>query len=112
MNTLTIDTYDKTVKEASLPLVLDFWADWCQPCLKLNTILPTVEKLLEGVADIYKVNIEEGNNRDLVNKFGIQSIPTFVVLQKGTGELLLKVGAQGSAKDIADMLQWSITKEA
>jgi len=61
--------------------VLDFYSTTCVPCERISKILPHLEKKLEGIGVIEKVNIEE--QTDLTEAFGIRSVPTFVLMQGG-----------------------------
>jgi thioredoxin 1 len=61
--------------------VLDFYAEWCQPCKQISKILPHFEKSIAGIGSVEKVNIEE--QADLTESFGIRSVPTFVLMQNG-----------------------------
>jgi thioredoxin 1 len=88
------ENYDTIVAKASGLVLIDFWAPWCGPC-KMQT--PILEKLSESpdiTATIAKINTDE--NPDLAQKFGISSIPTLVVMEKGQ-ELERFVGVQPEA---------------
>lgn len=60
------------------PCLIDFYADWCQPCKMMNPILEEVEKNYEGKINIYKVNTE--NQSELSQVFGIRSIPSLLFI--------------------------------
>ena len=62
--------------------VIDFYADWCGPC---NAIAPVLEALAQKMKNIrfYKLNIEEGDGPEIVQKYKINSIPTFILFQNG-----------------------------
>lgn len=81
---MAIALTDKTAKEAiesGKPVVIDFWATWCGPCIKLG---PIVEELAEKYGDkaiIGKINIEEES--DIVSENGIRSIPTVLFFKDG-----------------------------
>jgi thioredoxin 1 len=79
--TLNEDNFDDHVTGSALPILVDFWADWCAPC---KMIAPTLEQLadeLNGEAQVAKLNVDE--NGDLANRFGIRSIPTLIVFKDG-----------------------------
>jgi len=79
--TLDDDNFDDEIKSIRGPILVEFWANWCGPC---KTIAPRLDELadeLSGRAHIAKVDVDE--NGDLVNRFGIMSIPTLVVFKDG-----------------------------
>jgi thioredoxin len=81
---------DSFVYEGSLPCIIDFYADWCAPCKKVEPILKDLAKEYKGKVNIYKINVDK--ERALATVFGIQSIPTyFFVTNKG--ELQYAMGA-------------------
>jgi len=80
---------------ADVPVLVDFWAPWCQPCKMLGPTIDELAKEFQGKARIGKMNVDD--SRDVPVQFGIQSIPT-VLLFKG-GQLVRKfVGLQMATK--------------
>ena len=94
---LTDATFDKTVHNSDVPVLVDFWAPWCGPC---KMIAPIVEEIAEDYADkatICKLNTDDA--RDSAMEFGISAIPT-LILFKG-GQVQKKWVGLTSKKDLA-----------
>lgn len=99
--TITKDNYDADVKNAALPVLLDFWAPWCTHCRRLNPVLDRLSQHLEGKVQIGKINIDE--EQALAAQFGVEVIPTLYLVQNGVpGEKLV---APASQEDVLSWLQ-------
>ncbi len=79
--------FGEEVLHSALPVVVDFYADWCGPCRMLAPVLETVAKKFAGKAKVVKVNIDE--SPELASRFGIRSIPTLVGFKDGTPVAIL-----------------------
>lgn len=91
--------------EGKLPAVIDFYADWCQPCKMVAPILEELQKEYEGKINIYKVNTEQ--DRELASMFGIQSIPSLLFIPM-EGDPQMAMGAlpkDAFKKAFADVLK-------
>ena len=78
---ITLENFDEEVLKSDIPVIVDFYADWCGPCKMLAPELEAVAKELEGKVKIGKINVDE--QPELAQAFGIMSIPTLVVMKEG-----------------------------
>ncbi len=78
---VTDQTFEKSVLQAELPVVVDFWAPWCGPCRMVAPILEKVAKDYAGKLLVVKVNTDE--NPDNAMKYGVQGIPTMLFISGG-----------------------------
>ncbi|MBI1784837.1 thioredoxin [Candidatus Sumerlaeota bacterium] len=78
---LTDSTFDQTISEAKVPVLVDFWAAWCGPCRRVAPIVEEIAKEYEGKLLVAKVDIDA--NQDITVKHGIQSIPTLMIFKNG-----------------------------
>lgn len=84
------DSFEQEVLQAGLPVLVDYWADWCGPCKMISPILDEVAKEYTGKLKVCKLNIDE--NQATPPKFGIRGIPTLMIFKNGNVEAT-KVGA-------------------
>lgn len=75
------ETFGSEVLHADQPVLVDFWAPWCGPCLAVAPVIDEVAADYEGRARVVKVNIDEA--QDLATEFNIASIPCFLVFNEG-----------------------------
>ena len=75
------DNFQSDVLQSDLPVVVDFWAEWCGPCKAIGPSLEEISEEMEGKVKITKVNIEE--NPDIAAQYGVRSLPTFVLFKGG-----------------------------
>ena len=77
----TDGNFDSEVVKSSIPVLVDFWAEWCGPCRLMGPILDEMAPAYAGKLKIGKVNVDE--NQDTPSQFGIMSIPTMIVFKNG-----------------------------
>jgi len=80
------------------PAIIDFYADWCNPCKMVTPILERLSVKYEGAVDIYKIDTEE--QHELASKFGIRSIPSILFIpMEGTPEMIQGALPQASFEE-------------
>lgn len=64
-----------------LPVLIDFYADWCGPCKTMNPVIEGLGKKVQGKARVLKINIDR--NGALATELGVQAVPTFIIFKQG-----------------------------
>ena len=77
----TSDNFDKEVLQSDLPVVVDFYADWCGPCKMLSPAVEAMESIFAGKVKVGKLNVDE--NGDIAERYGVMSIPTVIFFKGG-----------------------------
>ena len=78
---ITKDTFKREVLDSNIPVLLDFYADWCGPCRAQGKILEELSPKFEGEIKICKCNADE--NPELASEFGVMTIPNLVFFKNG-----------------------------
>ena len=82
---VNLDDFEEKVIQASFkkPILVDYWADWCPPCI---TIAPVIEKVIidyNGAIKLAKLEVDEGDNMKLAGKYQIRGFPTIMLFENG-----------------------------
>ncbi len=73
--------FETVIKDSQVPVLVDFWADWCAPCKAMEPMLEEMSDLMGGKVRFVKVNVDEA--RQIATRYHIQSVPTLLVFQEG-----------------------------
>jgi thioredoxin 1 len=92
---VTSNSWDEDVLRSDLPVLVDFWAEWCGPC---RMVSPAVEQLSQTMSDkikVAKLNVDE--NQEIAIRYGVRSIPSLVLFKDGK-EIARTIGAASKEK--------------
>lgn len=78
---ITSDNFDEAVIKNDKPVLVDFWAEWCNPCRMLAPVVDQIARDYDGNAVVGKIDID--SEPDLAGRFGVMSIPTLLVFKGG-----------------------------
>ena len=92
---VTDSTFEQEVLSSEIPVLLDYWAEWCGPCKMIAPILNDIADEYSGKIKVAKLNIDE--NPGILAKFGVRGIPTLMIFKSGSIEAT-KVGAMSKSQ--------------
>jgi len=103
MDILTEETFDEEVGSSDLPLVVDFWAEWCGPCRMVAPVLEAIASENEGRLRVAKLNVDD--NPNIARRLEVMSIPTLIVFKDGVAKKRL-VGAKGKGQLLQELAEF------
>ena len=78
---LTDAVFEQEVIKSDLPVLIDFWAEWCGPCRMIGPIVDELATEYEGKVKVFKMNVDE--NTEVPTKYGVRNIPTLLFFKGG-----------------------------
>jgi putative thioredoxin len=92
---VNLDSFERDVLEASRdkPILVDFWAEWCAPCLVIAPVLEKAIEDLAGSVELVKLEVDAGENMKLAGRYSVRGFPT-IILFKQAEEIARFSGAQ------------------
>ena len=91
----TDNSFEEDVISSQIPVLVDFWAEWCGPCKMIGPILEELEDEMSGKVKVVKVDVD--NNNQVAMKFAIRSIPTLILVKDGA-VIAQHIGAASKAQ--------------
>jgi len=101
----SLQTFERDVNEAShqRPVLVDFWAEWCAPCLVIAPVLEKVCHELQGAIGLAKLEVDEGENMKLAGHYRVRGFPTVMLVNHG--EEVARFSGARSRTQIVEFLQ-------
>ncbi len=97
--TVTDANFDAEVLKSDKPVLVDFWAPWCGPCIQLGPVIDAIADATAGRAKVAKINVDE--SQELAGRYRINSIPALLVFKNG--EVAEQLRTRGQAEIVAKL---------
>jgi thioredoxin 1 len=104
---ITESDFDEVVLESDVPVLVDFWAEWCGPCKALSPKIVELAIEYAGKVKIGKINVDE--NPNLASRWGVSAIPTLLIYKDG--DVKARIVGLRAKKDLADALEGVLAGE-
>jgi thioredoxin 1 len=101
--TLDDATFDEQVKAADVPVLVDFWAEWCGPCKMIAPVLEEIAEEQAGRLQVAKLNIDD--NLDVTRRYDVMSIPTLILFKDGEPRARL-IGAKPKGQLLQELAEY------
>ncbi|HSX19850.1 MAG TPA: thioredoxin [Gammaproteobacteria bacterium] len=105
LTTVTDDSFESSVLQASLPTLVDFWAPWCAPCRRIAPVVEGVAKEYTGKVNFVKINVSD--NQETPSKYNVRGIPTLILFMNGKA-VATHVGGDLSKSSLASFIDSNI----
>lgn len=106
---LSKDDFNEEVINSDMPVLVDFWAPWCQPCVMMSPVLDDLSEELSDKVKIVKLNVNEAENQELAERYDIQGIPNMKLFKNG--EVVKEIVGMQTKGDLKGQLEKEIGSE-
>ena len=94
-------TFSDLIKRSQIPVLVDFYADWCGPCKTLSPTVQEVSSALHGRVKVLKVNVDKNQSASI--KYGIRGVPTLILFR--SGEIIWRQSGVMSKRDLQNTVE-------